>query len=139
MPYSGKGTKAEIKQRKEAALKHGVFAFRDHGPSALTKEQRGTYAALQDQLSTRQGAIEVLKEQATQAMLLAEIAQSYCVQQHEAGKSLDEIALLRSLPAFWNSANRALKTYLDVLPKEENRLTLGETITKAVKEHENQK
>ncbi len=107
-----------LKQRQDAARLHGVYAFRDRGPSALQAEERGTYAALQDQLSTRPGAIEALQEQATQTMLLAEIAQSYCVRQHRAGVDLDKIALFRSLPAFWNSANRALKTYLDVIPDD---------------------
>jgi hypothetical protein len=100
------------------AVKHGVYRVRDHGPGALEPEQRGKYAELQDQLITRQGSIDVLREQATQTMLLAQIAQSYVVSEYKAGKSLDDIALLRSLPGFWNSANRALKTYLDVLPKD---------------------
>ena len=121
------------------AVKHGVFAFERRGEAALSTEQRGKYAELQDQLATRRGAMEALREQATQTMLLALIAQSYVVEQKQAGKSLDDIALLRSLPAFWNSANRALKTYLDIMPKEENRLNLGETITKAVELHEQNK
>jgi hypothetical protein len=79
------------------------------------------------------------REQAIQTMLLAQIAQSYCVTQYKQGASLDNIALLRVLPAFWNSANRCLKAYLDVLPSEENVLDLGEAITKAVKEHEQNK
>jgi hypothetical protein len=139
MPYSGKGTEAEIEQRQTAAKTHGVFSFRDRGPSALEPEQRGKYAELQDQLSTRQGSIDALREQAIQTMLLAQIAQSYCVTQYKSGACLDDIALLRSLPAFWNSANRCLKTYLDILPKEEDRLDLGEAITKAVIEHEQNK
>ena len=139
MPYSGKGTDAEIEQRQEAAKTHGVFAFRDRGPSALEPTQRGKYAELQEQLSTRPGTIEALREQAAQTMLLAQIAQSYVVTEYKAGRSLDSIALLRALPAFWNSANRCLKTYLDVLPNDENILELGETITKAVKEHEQNK
>ena len=117
-----------IAQRQDAPLKHGVYRVRDNGPSALTTEQQGEYASLSIQLSTRQGAIDALKEQATQAMLLAQIAQSYVVTQHEAGKSLDDIALLRALPAFWNSANRALKTYLDVLPKENRRMDITDIL-----------
>jgi hypothetical protein len=128
-----------VAQRQEAAKSHGVYASERRGPAALSIEQRGKYAELHDQLSTRQGAIDALREQATQAMLLALIAQSYVVTQHEAGKSLDDIVLLRSLPAFWNSANRALKTYLDVIPKDDKRLTLGEVITQAVKDHESTK
>jgi uncharacterized protein YjcR len=121
------------------AVKHGAYAFRDHGPDSLSTEKRGKYAELQEQLSTRPGAFEALKEQATQTMLLALIAQSYVVEQKQAGKSLDDIALLRALPAFWNCANRALKTYLDVLPKDDKRLDLGEAITKPIKEHEQNK
>jgi hypothetical protein len=139
MPYSGKGTDAEIEQRQTAAKTHGVFAFRDRGPSALEPEQRGKYVELQEQLSSRPGAIDALREQAIQTMLLAEIAQSYCVTEYKSGKSLDDIALLRALPAFWNSANRALKTYLDILPIDKDVLDLGEAITKAVKEHEQNK
>jgi hypothetical protein len=118
---------------------HGVYRLRDHGPAALEPEQRGRYAELQDQLSTKPGAVDALREQAIQTMLLAQIAQSYCVTQYKQGASLDNIALLRVLPAFWNSANRCLKAYLDVLPSEENVLDLGEAITKAVKEHEQNK
>ncbi len=128
-----------VAQRQEAAKSHGVYAFERRGEAALSTDQRGKYAELQDQLSTRQGAIDALREQATQSMLLALIAQSYVVTQHEAGKSLDEIVLLRSLPAFWNSANRALKTYLDVLPKDNKRQSLSEVITQAVNDHKSTK
>jgi hypothetical protein len=121
------------------SLKHSVYRLRDQGPDSLSSEQRGKYAELTEQLSTRLGAINALREQAIQTMLLAEIAQSYCVSEYKTGKVLDDIQLLRSLPAFWNSANRALKTYLDVLPKEENRLTLGEAIAKEVELHEQNK
>ena len=133
---SRKITASGIAQRANANLKHGVYRLRDSGPGSLDAEKRGKYVELQDQLSSRQGVIETLREQACQTMLLAEIAQSYIVEQKQAGKSLDDIALLRSLPAFWNSANRALKTYFDVLPDDEKRLDLGEAITKAVFDHE---
>jgi hypothetical protein len=142
MPYSGKGTDAEIDQRSLAGQKHsthGTYAFQHRGPDALQPAQRGKYAELQELLSTRPGAIDALKEQAIQTMMLAFIAQSYVVEQKNSGKSLDDIALLRCLPGFWNSANRCLKAYLDVLPREENVLDLGEAISKAVKEHEQNK
>ena len=38
---------------------------------------------------------------------------SYVSTEHKAGVPLDDIPLLRALPAFWNSAGRALKVYLD--------------------------
>jgi len=95
---------------------HGVYAIRDHGETAMTPDQRSTTAMPKDQLSTREGAIEALKDAAINTIMLAQVAQNYCVEEHRQGKSLDKIALLRSLPAFWNSAGRALKTYLEYIP-----------------------
>ena len=57
-----------VAQRQEAAKSHGVYAFERRGEAALSTDQRGKYAELQDQLSTRQGAIDALREQATQSM-----------------------------------------------------------------------
>ena len=111
-------TKAALRQRQNASKTHGTYAVRDRGQEAMTPTQRSRFAEIQEQLSDRAGAIEALKEQATHTFMLAQVAQSYCVEQYQAGKPLDRIPLLRNLPAFWNSAGRALKNYLDTLPKD---------------------
>jgi hypothetical protein len=131
MPY-GSGSKEELEQRQKAARKHGVYAVMGRGVDALEPHQRGIYAELADQLSTRQGAVEALRDAAIHTVLLAQIAQSYCIEQFQQGKSLDKIALLGKLPAFWNSANRAIRAYYDVLPDEKDILDLSESIQRAM-------
>lgn len=118
MPASGvkdEMTEAEIEQRHKSNLKHGVSAFQARGEAALKPEQRSTYAILREQISSGEGTVEALKEQAAQTMMLAQIAQSYVVSEYQKKKNLDDIPLLSRLPLFWNSANRAMKTYYDVL------------------------
>jgi hypothetical protein len=132
MPYSGNGTEAEIEQRRKAARKHGVDAIRRRGQAAMTPGQRGHYTELQEQLSTREGAVDALRDAAVNTIMLAQVAQSYCVEQHQGGKPLDQIPLLRSLPAFWNSAGRALKVYLETLPDDKEVLDLAEHIKQAM-------
>jgi hypothetical protein len=118
MSASGKKedmSEAEITQRQEASLKHGAIAFKERGEAALKPEQRGAYAILHDQLSSGEGTVEALKEQAAQTMMLAQIAQAYVIQEYKKGKTLDSIPLLNRLPLFWNSANRCMRNYYDVL------------------------
>ena len=139
MPASGKLGKMsqiELQQRRKASRTHGIYALRDRGEEAMTPSQRGAYAELQAQLSTRAGTIEALRDAAANTIMLAQVAQSYCVKQHQAGVPLGDIPLLRALPAFWNSAGRAIKSYLDTLPDEQEVLDLGEMIAQAVKDHE---
>jgi hypothetical protein len=112
------GTESGGQPGNKNAQKHGVFALRDNGERAMTAEQRKTAGQLKRQLESREGVVDALRDAATQTVILASVAQQYCVDQHQAGRPLDDIALLRSLPAFWNSAGRALKTYLDSLPKD---------------------
>jgi hypothetical protein len=106
-------SEATLEQRQKAARVHGVYAVRERGADALEPHQRGIYAELDEQLSTRKGTIEALKDAAINTIVLAQIAQSYCIDQFQQGKSLDNIALLGKLPAFWNSAGRAIRAYLD--------------------------
>jgi hypothetical protein len=131
-------TRAEIAQSRLAARKHGVYAMRDRGAEAMTAAQRSQYAELQEQLETRQGVIKVLREAAAQTVILAQVAQSYCVKRHKSGMPLGEIALLRALPAFWNSAGRALKVYLDILPDDREVLELSEHIKAAIGDGEDE-
>ena len=125
----------ELQQRMEASKTYGVYAIRDRGEDAMTPVQKSKHAELQEQLGTRAGVIEALQDQAVNTIMLAQVAQSYCIERHRIGVPLDSISLLRALRAFWNSAGRALKNYLDTLPDEKDILDIGETIAKAVKEH----
>jgi len=94
----------------------------------MTPTQRSHRAELIEQFETRQGVVTALRHQAVDTLILAQIAQSYCVSQHQQGKSLDKIPLLRNLPAFWNSAGRAMKNYLDTLPKDADRMDITDLL-----------
>jgi hypothetical protein len=130
-------TEADRRQKQQASRTHGVFAVRDRGQEAMTSAQRSRYAELQEQFLTRGGVVDAMRDQAVNSLLLAEIAQSYIVGEHKAGVPLDEIPLLRSIPAFWNSAGRALKSYLDNLPDDSKILDLAEHVSRAMDDNGN--
>ena len=94
------------------ALKHGVYA------QEITPERRSLRTELSEQLDTRAGVLAALKEQAISTDVLAQVAQAYVVEKQAEGTALDDIPLLGKLPAFWNSANRALQAYLAAMPKD---------------------
>jgi len=142
MPASGTKevmSEAELEQRSDAGQRsriHGTYAIRDRGQEAMTPVQRSKYAELQEQLLTRQGTEDAMRDAAVNTLMLAGVAQSFCIEQHQKGIPLDRIELLSKLPMFWNSANRALKTYLDTLPKERDILDLATVVTQAMNEGE---
>jgi hypothetical protein len=130
------GEKMVPKKGDRNALTHGVYAIRDHGPTAMTPAQRGQYAELIEQLATREGTIDALRDAAVNTVILAQVAQNYCVSMHQAGEPLDQIPLLKSLPAFWNSAGRALKVYLDTIPDDHQVLDLASHIIRGMKDEQ---
>lgn len=111
-------TKAELQQRQQAARKHGVYAVQARGTDAMTTPQRSRAVELREQLAARDGVVDALRDAAVNTVSIAEIAQSYCIQQHEQGRKLESIPIFRSLPGYWNSAGRALKALLDAMPKD---------------------
>lgn len=123
-----------IEQREQAARKHGVYAVRDNGPDAMTEPERSRFAELQVQFEDRRGVVAAMRDQAVNSLLLSEIAQAYVISEHKAGVPLDKILLLGKLPAFWNSAGRALKNYLDTLPDDSEVLDLAEHVKRLMGE-----
>jgi len=67
-------------------------------------------------LAEHSGIIDALREQTAQSILIARVAADYVAEQSQKGIPLDEIKLLRALPAFWNSAARMMAQLLAVLP-----------------------
>ena len=106
--------------RRLAAQKHGVWGIVRHGTDAMTTEQRSIHLELQEQLAEHSGIIDALREQTAQSILIARVAADYVAEQSQKGIPLDEIKLLRALPAFWNSAARMMAQLLAVLPAEKD-------------------
>ena len=123
-------------QRAQASRKHGVYSIRDQGQAAMDAPQRGMYAELQDRLSDRAGIVDVLKEQAANSVIICRVATDYIARQRKLGVDLDEIPLLRAIPAFQNSAARLLAQLLAASPNDQAVLDIGAEISKAVEEYE---
>lgn len=111
-------TEAELKQRKEAARKHGAYSVMAHGEKALDEQGRTYLAEIRENVQTRDGVLFLMQENAARAQLVANMVTSFVTEEARAGVPLEEIAALRSLPAFYNSAQRALKDLLENLPEQ---------------------
>lgn len=126
MPASGSKdvmSEAELQQRSDAGQKnieHGVYAFRDRGQAALTDTGRSRLAELQEQVSERSKAVELLKEFTAKSVLIAELAMGYVSTKKREGVELDKIAVFRALPAFLNTAARTLKDLIALLPDDKD-------------------
>jgi hypothetical protein len=121
-------TEAEQEQREEAAKKHGVYAFRDRGSKALKKPQRSRLAELDELVQSRPGVIQLLQERASHAVLMAEMALFYVSEEAQAGVPIVEIPIAKNLPAFFNSAGRALKDLLSELPEDKQDLDITDLL-----------
>ena len=98
------------KQRQAAPLKHGAFSKK------MTPEKAAQLAELEDQLSTRPGLVEVQRDQTAKSIQIANAIMGYVVQKHKNGTPLEMINTLNRLPAYMNTAQRALKQLYDMLP-----------------------
>jgi len=116
-------SEAELQQRCEAgqrSTEHGVYAFRDRGEAALTDTGRSRLAELQEQVSERSKAVELLKEFTAKSVLIAELAMGYVTTKKREGVELDKLAVFRALPAFLNTAARTLKDLIALLPNDKD-------------------
>lgn len=128
MAFSGKGTKEELEQRRRAALKHGAYAFRDHGDQALDVTGRSRMAELSEIVQTKPGVLSLLQERAVRAVMLCEILEAFVIEQQQSGKSLETILVLGKLPAFQNSAQRYIQSLLHELHDDSNVLDAGKVL-----------
>jgi hypothetical protein len=123
MPASGKKdvmSDAEHEQREQAARKHGAFAFRDRGEDALQPTQRSRLVEINEQLQERPGLVALAQDRALKAIMICEILESYVTEEAQSGKPVHEIPALKVLPAFWNSAQRALAAVIALTPDRKN-------------------
>ena len=119
MPASGtkeEMSQEELQQRQQAARKHGVYS------KTMTPEKARTMANLQDQMSTRPGVLAVQNEQTAKAVQIADAAMAYVIKNYQSGVPLDRIPLVKALPAFMNTAQRALRQLHDMLPDDRDIL-----------------
>ena len=125
MPASGPKetmSKEELTQREQASRKHGAYAMAAHGEKAMDTNQRSRLEELKETVQDRPGVIALMQERAANAVMLVEVLTSYVAKEHKQGTPLDKIPSLRALPAFMNTAQRALRDLLSVIPEDEGAL-----------------
>jgi len=126
---------AEIKQRQQAPRKHGVRSFQVRGEEALDESGRSRLEELKEQVQDREGVIALMQERAANAVMVTELVMSFVAKELKAGKSLSSIPIFRSLPAYMNTAGRALKDLANEMP-EKKGIADAEVVLNAVKNAE---
>ena len=116
-------------QRAQASRKHGAYSTK------MTPEKAGQLAELEDALSTRPGVVAIQNEQTAKAVAVLNVAMSYAIQQHKDGKPLERIPIFKVLPAFMNSAQRALRQLHDMLPDDRDILDATSVLDAVKDEH----
>jgi hypothetical protein len=109
-------TEAGIKQRGNAALKHGMVAYERHGEAMLSDTGRGRLQELKEQFRTEPGRVEYREELAANIAILLELGFSYMREVTEAGGNLWECPPIRIAGVYLNSLIRLL----DGWPKEQS-------------------
>ena len=130
MPASGNKdqmSQEELHQRAQASRKHGAYSTK------MTPERAHQLAELEDALATRPGVVAIQNEQTAKAVAVLNVAMSYAIQQHKDGKPLERIPIFKMLPAFMNSAQRALKQLHEMLPDDRDILDAS-NVLEAVKD-----
>ena len=125
-------SKEEHKQRQQAARKHGAYAFQARGEAALDKPQRSRLQELKDQVQNRDGVLELMQERAANSVMVTELVMSHVAREVKQGKPLAQITILRALPAFMNTAQRALKDLIHEMPEGEG-ISDVDTVLQAVR------
>ena len=121
-------TEDAIKQRQEAPLKHGAHALDHRGETALDTSGRSRLEELKDTVQYRDGVLDLMKERAANAVMMVEMMTAYAAKRHRDGVPLDRIPVLKSLPAYMNSAQRALKDLLQYMPDDKDVLDAVEVL-----------
>lgn len=115
-------TEDAIRERQEASKVHGAYSYEKRGEAALDKPKRGRLGELKEQVQDRPGILDLIQENAIKAVMMVEIVTSYIANQKMAGVPLEEIGVLRTLPAFMNSAQRALRDLIQLMPDNKDAI-----------------
>ena len=132
--YKQTMTEDAIRERQEASKVHGAYAFQKRGEAALETTGRTRLAELREIVKDRDGVLSLLQEKCADTVLIFELVQSYVAGQVKAGRPLDSIPAVRSLPAFANSMNRALNALIALMPDNSDAIDAA-SILEEVRRH----
>jgi len=126
MPHSKQTTAAEKQHSQQASVTHGGYAFQARGAAALDQPRRSRLEELKEAVQTREGALDLMRERAANAVMMTELITAYASRQIKAGLPISDIPIIRALPAFYNTAQRALHDLMLFLPNDDkNSLDLN--------------
>jgi hypothetical protein len=131
--YKQTMTEDAIRERQEASRIHGAYAFQARGEQALEPPKRGRLAELAELASDRAGLVSLLQDRVVRSCMMCEIIESYIVEETQSGKKLADIPILSKLPAYQNSAQRAIASLVSILPKNNEDALDAKNILEAVK------
>jgi hypothetical protein len=131
-------TAKEIAQRQNAARKHGIEAFQARGDVALDVEMRKRLDSLRIMAQTRDGVIEMFKERAARAMLMAEMAEDWIQHELDKGVKFDEIGLLKRVGTYQETARRALMALYAALPDYSKAMDITDFMKGGVKNEDDE-
>lgn len=106
-------------ENNENAKKHGLRSYEERGEVALDQAGRSRTAELREQVQTRAGLVDLLKERAARACMIAEMAEGWISRQSAEGRTPDQIGMLGRVTTYQANAQRAIVALLEVLPKDE--------------------
>lgn len=87
-------------------MTHGLFVVERVGARALTLESQEAEAALREALGNPEGIVHALKDRANRAIVLASVLEAYAHSEVQAGRPVEDVAVILRWPAFNNSAVR---------------------------------
>lgn len=105
----------------QKAVTHGAYAFQAHGEQALEPSGRSRLVELREVVQDKPGLLAVAQEKVADSILLFELVQSFVASEVKKGKPLGDIPVLKTLPAFANSMQRALAFLWSIMPDDERR------------------
>ena len=119
----------------QTAVTHGAYS------KQLQPVARSRLVELEEQAGSREGLVELLTARTAKAILLCEVIESYVVEQKQRGVSLEDMPILKALPAFMNTAQRAISTLAQLQPGSNGQQQSAELqhILEVINEHDKDK
>lgn len=119
-------TEAELEQRRQAPVTHGMYAFEERGQAALDPTKISRLAELRSMVKTQGGRRELKLELLARTALLVEIGFERLRQQNEEGKSIWEGGVISRLGSYMALVHRLV----DSTPNEDPREVVSDEIDK---------
>ena len=122
----------QIKQRRNAAKKHGVHAFEARGEKTLEPKKVSRLAELRELVKNERGRQEAREELTARMLLIVDLGFSELGKRVNKGEDVWKGGIIARLATYAAESRRLL----DSFKPEDEILDISEVITKAVSEHE---